>query len=83
MSEIRPTEAEKKSVYTRCLKAQDIADNTLFVHTLNILTHTKVSVFVAIEFFSQKKFAKDLDVIIKYQYLCGAKRNNTQSFHQA
>ena len=33
--------------------------------------------------FDKKKFAKDLDVIIKYQYLCGAKRNNTQSFHQA
>ena len=25
--------------------------------------------------FDEKKFAKDLDVIIKYQYLCGAKRN--------
>ena len=31
----------------------------------------------------EKKFAKDLDVIIKYQYLCGAKRNNSKSFHQA
>lgn len=60
MSEIRPTEAEKKSVYTRCLKAQDIADNTLFVHTLNILTHTKVYVFVAIVFFPLKKLLKSL-----------------------
>lgn len=33
--------------------------------------------------FDEKKFAKDLDVIIKYQYLCGAKRNNAQTFHQA
>ena len=40
MSEIRPSEAEKKSVFTRCLKAQDIADNTLSATTLNILTHT-------------------------------------------
>ena len=40
MSEIRPSEAEKKSVYTRCLKAQDIADNTLSATTSNILTHT-------------------------------------------
>lgn len=33
--------------------------------------------------FDEKKFAKDLDVIVKYQYLCGAKRNNTNTFHQA
>ena len=33
--------------------------------------------------FDEKKFAKDLDVIIKYQYLCGAKRNKYPSFHQA
>ena len=31
----------------------------------------------------KKKFAKDLDVIVKYQYLCGAKRNKYPSFHQA
>lgn len=33
--------------------------------------------------FDEKKFAKDLDVIIKYQYLCGANGNNSKSFHQA
>ena len=39
-SEIRPSEAEMTSGSSRCLKAQDIADNTLFVATLNTLTRT-------------------------------------------
>lgn len=39
--------------------------------------------WLIISCFDEKKFAKDLDVIIKYQYLCGAKRNNTNTFHQA
>ena len=39
-SEIRYTAKELR--FTRCLKAQDIEDNTLFVHTLNILTRTKL-----------------------------------------
>ena len=39
-SEIRPSEAEMTSGSSRCQKAQDIADNTLFVATSNISTRT-------------------------------------------
>ena len=47
-SEISPTEKELR--FTRCLKAKDIADNTLFVPSLNTLTRTKLNTAVVNDF---------------------------------